>query len=73
MRQSLSDRCCTVEDLQNMLKNDSHMADNIVHFGEGLRSSHQFWYRRSSELSDMIKQLSSRDLIFFTFSATNFH
>jgi hypothetical protein len=37
VRQSLSDRCCTVEDLQNMLENDSHMADNIVRFGEGLR------------------------------------
>ena len=56
-----------------MLENDTHVADNIVRFGEGLRGSCQFWYRRQSELSDMIKQLGTRGMVFFTFSAADFH
>ena len=56
-----------------MLEDDSHMADRIMRFGEGLRGSRQFWHRRQSELSDMIKQLGSQGMVFFTFSAADFH
>ena len=73
VKQNLSAQSCSVEDLQNMLENDSHIADNIVRFGEGLRESRQFWYRRRSELTDMIKQLGTCGMIFFTFNAADFH
>jgi hypothetical protein len=36
VKQNLNDKQCTVEDLQKMLENDSHLADYIVRFGEGL-------------------------------------
>src|SRR5438034_8123625 len=44
-----------------------------MRYGEGLRGSRQFWMARRYELSDMIKQLGHQGLIFFTFSAANFH
>ena len=43
-----------------MVENDSHMAEKIVRFGEGLRDTRQFWSRRRSELTDIIKQLGSQ-------------
>jgi len=36
IKQSLNAQQCTIEDLQKMLENDSHVADRIVRFGEGL-------------------------------------
>ena len=44
-----------------------------MRFGEGLRGSRQFWNARRYELSDMIKQIGTQGLIFFTFSAADLH
>ena len=44
-----------------------------MRYGEGLRGSRQFWMARRRELSDMIKQIGSRGLVFFTFSAADLH
>src|SRR3989337_2029600 len=49
------------------------MVDHIMRFGEGLQGSRQFWHRRQFELSGMIKQLGSQGMVFFTFSAADFH
>ena len=49
------------------------MADHVMHFGEGLCGTRQFWKKRNFELSDMIKQLGAQGMIFFTFSAADFH
>ncbi|CAB4437360.1 unnamed protein product [Rhizophagus irregularis] len=49
------------------------MANKIMRFGEGLRSSRQFWYARCNELKDMIKQIGPDSLIFFMLSATDLH
>jgi len=35
--------------------------------------SRQFWMKRRSELLDMIKQIGHKGLLFFTFSAADFH
>ena len=44
-----------------------------MRFGEGLRGSRQFWNARRWELSDMIKQIGSQGLVFFTFSSADLH
>jgi len=44
-----------------------------MRYGEGLRGSRQFWNGRRYELTDMIKQIGSQGLIFFTFSAADLH
>ena len=44
-----------------------------MRFGEGLHGSRQFWNARRWELSDMIKQIGSQGLVFFTFSAADLH
>ena len=49
------------------------MADRVMRFGEGLRGTRQFWKKRSYKLSDMIKQLGAKGMIFFTFSAADLH
>ncbi|GBB90824.1 hypothetical protein RclHR1_17900006 [Rhizophagus clarus] len=49
------------------------MADRVMHFGEGLRGTRQFWKKHSFKLSDMIKQLGTKRMIFFTFSAADLH
>ena len=73
VKQSFNDQQCTIEDLQRMVEQDSHMADKIVRFGEGLRGTRQFWIRRRSELTDMIRQIGSQGMVFFTFSAADLH
>src|SRR6184192_595270 len=73
VKQSFNGQQCTVEDLQRMVEQDSHMADKIVRFGESLRGTRQFWIRRRSELTDMIRQIGSQGMIFFTFSAADLH
>jgi hypothetical protein len=52
---------------------DNQIADQIMRYGEGLRGSRQFWMARRYELSDMVKQMGHQGLIFFTFSAADFH
>ena len=44
-----------------------------MRYGEGLRGSRQFWMARRYELKDMIKQIGHQGLLFFTFSAADFH
>src|ERR1044071_4116306 len=44
-----------------------------MRYREGLRGLRQYWMARQYELSDMIKQLGHQGLIFFTFSAADFH
>ncbi|CAG8756587.1 470_t:CDS:2 [Rhizophagus irregularis] len=61
----------TIGDIQEMMKDDNHMVDRVMRFGEGLRGTRQFWQKRSSELYDMIKQLGAKGIIFFTFSAAD--
>src|SRR2546421_9736259 len=56
-----------------MVESNSRMADRIVRFGEGLRGTCQFWIRRRFELADMIRQLGSQGMVFFTFSAADLH
>jgi hypothetical protein len=73
VKQNLNSEKYTVEEVQKMVENDSHMADKIVRYGESLRGSRQFWSKRRSELTDMIKQLGSREMVFFTFSAADMH
>ena len=73
VKQRLNGRQLTVEDVQEMVKNDNHMAERVMRFGEGLRGTRQFWKKRSFKLSDMIKQLGAQGMIFFTFSAADLH
>ncbi len=49
------------------------MANRIIRFREGLRRSCQFWNAQRNKLTDMIKQLGSEGLIFFTFNAADLH
>lgn len=55
------------------MQSDQHMADRIVRRGQGIRGTRQYWLNRRAELTDMIKQLGSTGLIFFTFSAADLH
>ncbi|CAG8456659.1 16503_t:CDS:2 [Cetraspora pellucida] len=74
VKQKFSDEQLTVRDIQDMIaKGDKYIADHIMRYGKGLHESRQFWIGRRRELSDMIKQIDSRGLIFFMFSAANFH
>ena len=74
VKQNLDDDELTVSDIQEKIAaGDKHMADRIMQFGEGLRGSRQFWKARRSELSDMIKQLGSQGMVFFTFSSADLH
>ncbi|CAG8668017.1 15339_t:CDS:2 [Cetraspora pellucida] len=41
---------------------DKYIADRIMRYSEGLRESQQFWMARCHELSDIIKQIGSRQL-----------
>ena len=44
-----------------------------MQYDEGIRGSQQFWVGRQFELKDMIKQLGSDGMIFFTFSSADLH
>ncbi|CAG8509590.1 4776_t:CDS:10, partial [Scutellospora calospora] len=68
------DEQLTVQEIQEMIaQGDKHIADRIMRYGEGLHRSQQFWMAQHCELSDMIKQIGSRRLMFFTFSAADLH
>ena len=74
VRQNLNDDELTVTDIQEKIAaGDKHIADRIMQYGENLRGSRQFWNARRCELSDMIKQLGSEGMIFFTFSSADLH
>jgi hypothetical protein len=42
IKQNLNGERLTVEDVQEMINNDNHMADKVIRFGEGLRRTRQF-------------------------------
>ena len=72
--QNLTDDQLTVTDIQERISlEDHHIADRIMRYGEGLYGSQQFWNFHHCELTDMIKQIGSQGLIFFTFSAADLH
>ena len=74
VRQNLRDEQLDVTDIQEMIDGgDKQMADRIMRYGEGIRGSRQFWMARRNELSDLIKQIGHQGLLFFTFSAADFH
>ena len=74
VKQKLSDEYLTITNIQERIDNENnHFADRIMRFGEGLRGSRQFWNARRGELSDMIRQIGSQGLVFFTFSAADLH
>jgi hypothetical protein len=73
VKQSLDGEQLIVEEVREIIKKNSHLADQVIRFGEGLHGTRQFWIRRRLELTDMIKQLGSKGIIFFTFSAADLH
>lgn len=73
VKQSLNGEQLTVEEVQRMVESDIHMADKIIRFGENLRGTRQFWNKRRFELADMIRQIGSEGMVFFTFSAADLH
>lgn len=73
VKQNLEAEQLTVAEVQELLQSDTNMANRVVRFGEGLRSTRQYWMRHHAELTDMIKQLGSSGMIFFTFSAADMH
>ena len=47
VKQNLNDAQITVTDIQErIVQGDSHIADRIMRFEEGLRESQQFWNAR---------------------------
>ncbi|CAG8702723.1 14889_t:CDS:2 [Cetraspora pellucida] len=68
VKQSLNENKLTVKEVQEIIESNNHLADQVIRFGESLYGTRQFWNRRWLELSDMIKQLGSQGLIFFTFN-----
>ncbi|CAB4412398.1 unnamed protein product [Rhizophagus irregularis] len=74
IRQNLSEKQLDVSDILEMISNgDQQLADRIMRYGEGLRGTRQFWIARRGELTDMIKQIGHKGLIFYTFSAADFY
>jgi len=72
VRQNLTDEQITVTEIQEQItQGDNHIANRIMRFSESLRGSRQFWNARRSELTDMIKQIRTQGLIFFTFSVAD--
>ena len=57
----------------DLMQDDTHIADKVLRYGEGLRGTIQYWMRRRDELLDLIKQIRSQGMIFFTFSAADMH
>ena len=73
VKQSLNDNQLTVKEVQEIVKSNNHLAEQVIRFGEGLRRTRQFWIKRQVELSDMIKQLGLQGMVFFTFSVADLH
>ncbi len=73
VKQRLDGEQLTVEEVQEMIERNNHLADQVIRFGEGLRETRQFWIKRRGELTDMIKQIGFQKMVFFTFSAADLH
>src|SRR2546421_4217384 len=63
----------TAGEILDLMQNNNHIADKVLRYGEGLRSTRQYWMRRRAELLDLIKQIGSQGMVFFTFSAADMH
>jgi hypothetical protein len=55
------------------MQNNDHMVDKVLHYGEGLWGTRQYWMRHRAELFDLIKQIGSPGMVFFTLSAADMH
>ena len=74
VKQKLIDPELRISDIQERIEaGDKHMADRIMKYGENIRGFRQFWMSRRYELVDMIKQVESEGMIFFTFSLADLH
>lgn len=73
VKQNLEEGQLTVAEILELIENDTHIVDRILRYGEGLRGTRQYWIRCRGELLDMIKQIGSPEMIFFTFSAADMH
>ncbi|CAB4412465.1 unnamed protein product [Rhizophagus irregularis] len=73
VRQNLEEGQLTVSEILDLMESDAHITDKVLRYGEGLRGTCQYWLRRRAELLDMIKQMGSKGMIFFTFSAADTH
>lgn len=73
VKQNLEEGQLTMAEILELMENDTHIVDRIMRYGDGLRGTCQYWIRCRGELLDMIKQIGSQGIIFFTFSAANMH
>src|SRR6266540_4837292 len=73
VRQNLEEGQLTVAEILDLMQNDNHIADKVLQYGEGLRGIRQYWMRRRAELLDLIKQIGSQEMVFFTFSAADMY
>ena len=74
VKQKLIDPELRISDIQERIAaGDKHMADRIMKYRENIRGSRQFWMSRRYELTDMIKQVGSEGMIFFTLSSADLH
>ena len=55
------------------METNNNIIDRVLHYGKGLHGTCQYWMHRRAELIDMIKQLGSQGMVFFTFSAADMH
>ncbi|KAK3924461.1 ATP-dependent DNA helicase RRM3 [Frankliniella fusca] len=58
--------------LKVFMKCTPDIGKDVMVYSSSIRSSRDFWYSRSSELQDMVKQIGL-PTIFFTLSAADFH
>jgi len=55
VKQNLEKGQLTVSELLDLMKDDAHIVDKILRYGEGLRGTRQYWMRRRAELLDLVK------------------
>ncbi|RGB30961.1 hypothetical protein C1646_764669 [Rhizophagus diaphanus] len=61
----------TVSEILDLMESDAHITDKVLRYGEELHGTCQYWLCHRAELLDMIKQMRSKGMIFFTFSAAD--
>ena len=57
----------------DLIETNNNIIDRVLHYGEGLCGTRQYWMHCRAELMDMIKQVGSQGMVFFTFSAVDLH
>lgn len=73
VQQNLEEGQLTVSEILDLMESDAHITDKVLRYGEGLRGTCQYLLRHRAELLDMIKQIGSKGMLFFTFSAADTH